>query len=51
LKLERKDLVKLVTKTLEEEGKADELLTDLAKLFLELAEQVGGEEELAEDRA
>jgi hypothetical protein len=36
LKLERKDLVKLVTKTLEEEGKADELLTDLAKLFLEL---------------
>jgi Mn-containing catalase len=45
--MERNDLVKLLTKTLEEEEKADELLTKLAKPLLEGAEQAGGEEELA----
>jgi Mn-containing catalase len=44
--MERNDLVKLLTKTLEEEEKADELLTELAKPLLEEAEQAGGEEEL-----
>ena len=49
--MERNDLVKLLTKTLEEEEKADELLTELAKPLLEEAEQAGGEEELAGERA
>jgi Mn-containing catalase len=48
--MERNDLVKLLTKTLEEEEKADELLTELAKPLLEEAEQAGGEEELAGER-
>jgi len=45
--MEHNDLVKLLTKTLEEEEKADELLTKLAKPLLAEAEQAGGEEELA----
>ena len=47
----RKDVVKLLTKTLEEEEKADELLTELAKPLLNEAEQVGGEEEVVGHRA
>jgi Mn-containing catalase len=42
--MERNDLVKLFTKTLEEEEKADELLTELGKPLLEEAEQAGSEE-------
>ncbi len=49
--MERNDLVKLFTKTLEEEEKADQLLTDLAKPLLAEAEQVAGEEEFAGKRA
>ena len=49
--MERNDLVKLLTKTLQEEEKADELLTELAKPLLEEAEQAGGDEELAGKRA
>jgi Mn-containing catalase len=45
------DLVKLLSKTLEEEEKADELLTELAKPLLEEAEQAGGQEEFAGKRA
>ncbi|HXA68581.1 MAG TPA: ferritin-like domain-containing protein [Bryobacteraceae bacterium] len=48
--MERNDLVKLFTKTLEEEEKADELLTELAKPLLEEAEQAGNEEEFAGKR-
>jgi Mn-containing catalase len=48
--MERNDLVKLFTKTLEEEEKADELLTELAKPLLEEAEQAGYEEEFAGKR-
>jgi len=49
--MERKDVVKLLTKTLEEEEKADELLTELTKPSLDQVERVGGQEELAENRA
>jgi Mn-containing catalase len=49
--MERNDLVKLFSKTLEEEEKADELLTDLAKPLLKEAEQAGNEEEFAGKRA
>jgi Mn-containing catalase len=49
--MERNDVVKLLTKTLEEEEKADELLTELAKPLLEEAEQAGGQEEFAGKRA
>ncbi len=49
--MERKDLVKLLTKTLEEEEKADQLLTELAKPLLDQAEQAGGKEEFAQNRA
>jgi Mn-containing catalase len=49
--MDQKDVVKLLSKTLEEEEKADELLTELAKPLLDQAEEVGGEEEFAENRA
>ncbi len=49
--MERNDLVNLLTKTLEEEEKADDLLTELAKPLLEEAEQAGGEEELTGEHA
>jgi Mn-containing catalase len=49
--MERNDVVKLLMKTLEEEEKADKLLTELAKPLLEEAEQAGGEEEFAGKRA
>jgi len=49
--MDQKDIVKLLTKTLEEEEKADELLTELSKPLLDQAEEVGSEGELAENRA
>ena len=47
-RMERKDIVKLLEKTLQEEEKTDQLLTELASPLLERAEQMG-EEELAEE--
>lgn len=47
-RMERKDIMKLLEKTLQEEEKTDQLLTELASPLLERAEQMG-EEELAEE--
>ena len=49
-RMERKDIVKLLGKTLQEEEKTDQLLTQLASPLLERAEQMG-EEDLAEEEA
>jgi Mn-containing catalase len=46
--MERRDIVKLLTQTLAEEEKADQLLTKLAQPLLEEA-GLGSEEELEEE--
>ncbi len=47
--MNRKDLVKLLSQTLDEEEKADELLTEIAQPLLQESEQ--GEEEMVEEEA
>jgi Mn-containing catalase len=43
--MQRKDIVKLLSKTLEEEEKADELLTEVAKPLLDQAQETSNVEE------
>jgi len=46
--MDRQDIVKLLTQTLDEEAKADKLLTQIAQPLLETA-QHGGEQEEEEE--